>query len=478
MQLIRASMSSGRSAGNVSAKVQLVRHTTLNFVALALLFAGRYALAQATGSIQGKVTDSTGTPILGAVIAVQDPDGKSYLTVTDIDGAFQMASLPLGRYSVKISAGGMADWTASDVPASPTLELKPLLAVMQVATAVFSVTVGPSPKDMAEEQLKSEVQQRFLGVIPNYYVAYEKHPAPLSPKQKFHLAFKTLIDPATFAAVGITAGIQQSMNSYYQFGQGSEGYAKRFGAAYGSAATNLVITSVAADSVLHQDPRYFYSGEGTKAQRAWYAVKSAFRAKGDNGKWQPPYAGLIGAVAGAELSQLYYPGSRTQYTLLGRSLMFHFAGLVGLNLAEELLLKKLTTHRSKPEAAVKGSVLREGSPVVLIAVDGFGPQGATAGQKVTFVLAEDLTRDGTVFASTGDVASGLATQVNAGSTPSVVETIVLDKVTLLAGNVNIPLRSNQVRGAATPVQYEVLPESGKIEIKLFVAADVGFPEKQ
>ena len=80
-----------------------------------------------------------------------------------------------------------------------------------------------------------------------------------------------------------TAGIQQSRNSYHQFGQGSEAYSKRFGAAYGTAATNLLSTSVLGASVLHQDPRYFYSGKGNTAQRAWYAVKSAFRAKGDNG---------------------------------------------------------------------------------------------------------------------------------------------------------------------------------------------------
>ena len=63
-----------------------------------------------------------------------------------------------------------------------------------------------------------------------------------------------------------------------------------------------------ADSVLHQDPRYFYSGQGTKAQRAWYAIESAFRAKGDNGKWQPPYAGLIGAIAAAEICTYLLPG--------------------------------------------------------------------------------------------------------------------------------------------------------------------------
>ena len=101
-----------------------------------------------------------------------------------------------------------------------------------------------------------------------------------------------------------------------------------------------------------------------------------------------------------------------------------------------------------------------------------------AGEKVVFVLAEDLTQGGKVLASTGDVASGLVTQVSAGDTPGATGTVVLQNMMLQAGNANVPLRSNQVRGAATPVQYEALPGSGKIEVKLFVAANVEFPEKE
>ena len=452
-----------------------LRYRALTLAALALLSGGHGALAQAAASIQGKVTDPSGASILGAVVTVGGPDGNSRVTVTDSEGAFQILSLPPGNYSVKISASGMSDWTASNVPATLTPDSQPLAAVLQVAPSVTSVTVGLPPEELAEEQLKRETQQRFLGVIPNYFVAYG-NAAPLSAKQKFDLSFKTLIDPATLAAVGITAGIQQSKNSYYQFGQGSEGYAKRYGAAYGTAATNLLITSVLADSVLHQDPRYFYSGQGTKKQRAWYAVKSAFRARGDDGKWQAPYAGVLGAVGAAELSNLYYPGSRTQYTLLGRSLMFHFAGLIGLNLSEELFLKNLTSH-APAKSAHSTPVLREGIPVTLIAVDGFGGQGSTAGQTVTFVLAEDLTQNGKVLAKTGDVASGLVTQVTAAATPDAPGSVALQNVTLRAsGAINVPLRSNPVRGAATPVQYKELPGSGKIEVTLFVAQNILLPD--
>ncbi len=365
-----------------------------------------------------------------------------------------------------------------NVPASVPPESKLVLAVLDVAPQATTVTVGLPPEELAAEQLNQELKQKALGVIPNYYVSFEKHPAPLSPEQKLHLSLKTLLDPATFAIAGLTAGIQQKRNSYWQWGQGSEGFAKRFGGAYAGAATSLLLTSVLADSVLHQDPRYFYSGEGTRGQRAWYAIKSAFLARGDNGKWQPPYAELIGTIGAAEISETYYPGSRTQYTLLGRSVMFHLAGQVGLNLAEEFLSHGVTHNAPHLASAADTPVLREGTPVPLIAVTGFNAEGAATGQPVTLVLAEDLAVHGKVVAKTGDVASGQIGEVAPAASPSEATSVMLQRVTLQAGAVNVPLRSGQVRGTAGPVQYKELPESGKVEVTLFVAQNVQFPEAE
>ena len=465
------------SISRYSASPETARYgrVALWYPILALLFTLQSAPAQEGGAIHGKVADSSGAPISGAVVSVQGA-GVSRMTVTDVEGAFQILLVGPGNYHVRVSASGMSDWTAEGVAA---LDTKALLATMQVAPTVTSVTVGLSPEELAEEQVKRQLQQRVMGIIPNFFVAYGDQAAPLSPRQKFNLSFKTLIDPGTIGAVGITAGAQQMFNSYYQFGQGAEGYSKRFAAAWGTAATNLFFTSVVAASVLHQDPRYFYSGKGTTKQRAWYAVKSAFLSKGDNGKWQPPYASVLGTTAAVELSNLYYPGSRTQYTLLGRGLMFHFGGLIALNLGQEFFLKRVTTHApNKPAAEVP--TLREGTPVKLIALNGFGAQPVTGGQTVTFVLAEALTqRGGRDLARTGDVALGVVSQVNAGNTPDGGGNAALENVMLHAnGNVNVPLRSNQARGSVTPVEYHELPGSGKVEVTLFVAKDVAFPETE
>ena len=84
--------------------------------------------------------------------------------------------------------------------------------------------------DIAEEQMHYEEKQRVLGVFPNFYASYIWNAAPLSAGQKFRLAFRTSIDPVTIAIPAVIAGIEQSQNDFSGYGQGAQGYAKRFGA--------------------------------------------------------------------------------------------------------------------------------------------------------------------------------------------------------------------------------------------------------
>jgi len=43
---------------------------------------------------------------------------------------------------------------------------------------------------------------------------------------------------------------------------------------------------------------------------------------------------------------------------------------------------------------------------------------------------------------------------------------------------NVPLRSSQVRGVGGPARYREWPGTGRVELTLFVAQDVTFPEGQ
>jgi hypothetical protein len=132
---------------------------------------------------------------------------------------------------------------------------------------------------------------------------------PLTPRQKFRLALKDSVDPFNFVGAGISAGIEQGANSYSDYGQGASGYAKRYGAAYADSVLGMMIGGALLPSVFHQDPRYFEKGSGGVASRASYAALSVFRGRSDDGRWQPNYSVVLGALSAGAISNTYYPAN-------------------------------------------------------------------------------------------------------------------------------------------------------------------------
>lgn len=62
---------------------------------------------EVTGSIVGTVTDSSGAPIKGASVAATDVDrGTVWTAQTNESGAYDILSLPIGNYAVKVSSPG------------------------------------------------------------------------------------------------------------------------------------------------------------------------------------------------------------------------------------------------------------------------------------------------------------------------------------------------------------------------------------
>ena len=134
--------------------------------------------------------------------------------------------------------------------------------------------------ELAEEQIKVQETQRVLGVIPNFYVTYQHDALPLQPKQKFELAWKSSVDPVTFAASRVVAGVEQADNGFSGYGQGAQGYAKRYGASYADSFIGNMIGGAILPSLLKQDPRYFYKGTGSTRSRILYATGQCGRLQG------------------------------------------------------------------------------------------------------------------------------------------------------------------------------------------------------
>jgi hypothetical protein len=159
----------------------------------------------------------------------------------------------------------------------------------------------------AEGELYEEEHQHFLGFIPYFNTVNGDAAPPLSPKQKFELAFKRSITPLTFVGTGLIAGLAQAENDFPKYGQGAQGYGKRFGAQYADTFDGNMIASAIFPVILHQDPRYYRMGNGGFRKRFCYSLSAAVRTKGDDGKWQPGFSKLLGSFAAGGISNLYYP---------------------------------------------------------------------------------------------------------------------------------------------------------------------------
>src|ERR1039458_8232959 len=420
--------------------------------------------AAAAVAVDGTVKDGAGLAVAGAIVTLETAAGAGQrTTATDQAGGFRFGDVAAGSYHVTVAAGGFALWTANVT--AGVLNQAPVAAVLQVAPVTSTIEVTPAPKELAAEQLKSEEKRRGVGVCRHFLVTSEPNAAPLTARQKFHLGFKTLVDPVTLLGTGIDAGIQQAQNKYPEFGQGVEGYAKRFGARYTSHLSGVMIHHVILQAVFHQDPRYFYKNTGNFRSRVWYSIWTAFVCKGDNGRWQPDYSDVIGGAAASQVSRLYYPYTSRPWLRQFHNVLEGFGGRAEDHLLEQFVVRRFTTHTRKL-AGMFRKVLAEGTAAPLVSV------GDLSAGPMTFVLASDLQANGATLAKVGAIAEGQVTYAGGMSGAGEAVRWRLERVHLKVGNVDVPLRSNQAKGGDGALVYRQLEGSGRIALVLYVAQDV------
>ncbi len=303
---------------------------------------------QSPGSVNGTVIDQSGAVVAGALVVLTrkaqvqgDPSATQELR-SGGDGQFSFANVAPGDLQLTITSAGFGSQTTALILHPGETQTVPQIT-LEVATTTTDVEVGMTRMELAEEEIKIQEKQRVFGVLPNFYVTYDPEPVPLTSRQKFEIAWKTLIDPATLIFVGGAAGVEQAQNHFKEYGQGAEGYGDRFGAGYADTVTSTLIGSALLPSVLKQDPRYFYRGTGSIRSRSLYAIANSIICKGDNGHWQVSYSNILGNLAAGGLSNLYYPSQDRN----GAGLTFENAAIgigatAAANLFQEFLVRKLT----------------------------------------------------------------------------------------------------------------------------------------
>jgi Carboxypeptidase regulatory-like domain len=298
---------------------------------------------QAQGSISGKVVDQSGAAIGGARVSLSRGDqSASQEILTDNDGQFSFANVVPGPFHLTIASQDLTPQTFDDT-LSPGQAYSFPLVMLTIAAQVTEVRVGVTPAELAQDQVHQEEKQRVFGLIPNFFVTYDPHPAPLPAKLKFRLAWKSSVDPFTLLAVGAVAGAEQAGNQWRGYGQGAQGYAKRYGASYADVAGGTFIGGAILPSLLKQDPRYFYQGTGSKKSRILHALASSVMCRGDNGKMEPNYSNIGGAFAAGGLATLYAPpGSRTGARLVVSTALIRIGETAVAGVFQELFIRKAT----------------------------------------------------------------------------------------------------------------------------------------
>ena len=307
---------------------------------------------QVPGVISGTVVDQTGASVAGAEVKLtREPPSQNRAVSTAEDGQFSLTGIDPGPFQLTVSSAGFATQTFSGTLRSGESFAVPRIALI-IAAASTETRVTPATVDVAQDEIKVEEHQRVFGVLPNFYVSYVSNAAPLSTKQKFQLAWKTSIDPVSFAINGVVAGVEQAQDDFGGYGQGTKGYAERYGAAYGNFVIGTYIGSAILPSILKQDPRYFYKGTGTKRSRILNALAQSVICKGDNGHWQANYSGLIGGLAASGISNVYYaPKDRDGVGFTFENALIGIGTTAITNLLQEFVIRKWTQSRPGRQAS-------------------------------------------------------------------------------------------------------------------------------
>jgi hypothetical protein len=248
-------------------------------------------------------------------------EGSAGLTTAD------SAGLPETPQPQAVSAGDPAQAQSQQTPAAQGRSSSQAASPPSDADKAKPLT--------AEEQLKLQEKQRVMGVMATFNTTSDRNALPLSPKQKFQLFFKGETDPWPFFLAAVVSGIGQADDSYPEWGQGMQGYGKRFGAAYGDAFIGNFFGNALLPSIMHEDPRYFQKGTGSFTKRALWAASSTVWCRRDNGSWGPNYANVGGNLIGAAIARAYYPASeRTVGDTISDGLTVSAEGIVGSEVIE------------------------------------------------------------------------------------------------------------------------------------------------
>lgn len=175
----------------------------------------------------------------------------------------------------------------------------------------FTCSLAAQQADPASASQPEPTDKHIFWLIPNFRTSpYPLEYKPLTVKQKFHIATQDTFDQGTVALAAAFAGEALLSKSNPSFGEGVKGYAHYWATAYTDYAIGDFMTEAIYPTILHQDPRYFRKGTGSKLSRLGYSAGQIFWTHHDSGRGQFNYSEVLGNATAVAISMSYYPEQR------------------------------------------------------------------------------------------------------------------------------------------------------------------------
>src|SRR5580704_2931434 len=181
-------------------------------------------------------------------------------------------------------------------------------------------SIPPSPKPATGNQKPTDgsdtasqlqadqgTKDRLFFAMPNFLsLENSAHVPPMTVKQKFQVSVRSSFDWFQYPWYGALAGISQARNSEPGYGQGAEGYAKRYASQFADGTIENFMVNAVVPSLLRTDPRYYQMGKGSVLKRTGYALSRLVVTRTDSGHNTFNVGEIGGSFAAAAISTYSY----------------------------------------------------------------------------------------------------------------------------------------------------------------------------
>jgi hypothetical protein len=367
----------------------------------ALLCFGGVSLAQSTATLQGTVKDEKGSVVPGAKVTVRNlATGIERTSQSDSDGNYQIASLPVGSYSIGVEASGFKRQLVSNmsVEVGRTIEKDFSLEVGTLEQNV-NVTADTPVIETTTMSVGQVINQRTVQEIPlngRHFVDLGLLiPGSVTPPQNGFLTAPLRgqgsfglntaggrEDTVNFMINGVNLNdmvqnqitFQPSINTVQEFKADNSTFSAEYGRNSG-AIVNIATRS--GGNEYHGELFEYLRNDALDARNFFNFCPPGFETCKNQGK--PPFKrNQFGGNIGGPINLPHFGEGGSPLSYHGKNKSFFFFSYEGLRQRQGLTLPTVTVPTDAQRAAVTDPSIRKLLPLIPRSSTGLSSGSATA----------------------------------------------------------------------------------------------------